>query len=168
MLPSDSDFPTTIEPQPTIPFDVATELCSGLVDAVRRESCIVDVVATGEESFAATYLATEQLVINEAPSAPMLLSPIDFVETPPEDGRFQWWPGEDPNGDSVVHVFCLWKGDEEPSFEHCDEVEAIGDGDLIHFVDNLDPLGVYFWKILARDAQGASSESVTWRIGTVE
>ncbi len=163
--------PTAQQPQQPLPFDVAADLCSGLLDEIRRENCIDDVVATGEESFAATYIATEQLAMNEAPSAPILIKPVDFAETPPEDGLFRWWPGEDPAGDLVVHAFCLWKDDEEPTFEHCyevEDVEADEDGTLTFLADNLDSQGVYFWKILAQDAQGATSESETWRIGAIE
>ncbi len=155
--------------QPTLPFEVAAELCSGLVDEIRRENCIADVAVTGEQSFAVTYIATEQLALNEPPIAPILIAPVDFAEIPPEDGLFHWWAGEDPDGDPVVHSFCLWVGDEEPTFEHCFEVaEVVEEGKIEFFADHLDPQGVYFWKVVAQDARGATSESETWRIGAIE
>ena len=75
------EAPPPPPPQKTLSLEVAQQNCANIVDAVRKKNCVKDVMATGEATFAQTYLLTEQTERNKLPASPALDSPEETRRT---------------------------------------------------------------------------------------
>ena len=146
---------------------VAAQLCAGVVDTERRIHCTQDVKVTGEPAFAQAYLDAEVRSLNEPPASPLLISPPEVEDTFSLPLDLVWKPGEETQ-EEIVYRLCVWASGERFTFDQCVEV----DEPVVSWPDvfypqgsNFDPQSgdVYFWKVLAEDELGATSESETWR-----
>jgi mono/diheme cytochrome c family protein len=86
----------------------AEQLCSGIVDRVRRLNCIHDVMATGNREFAKTYLLAEQITRNSPPTAPILVAPENFKTQLALPITFSWNKSTDADGDAISYRLSVW------------------------------------------------------------
>jgi hypothetical protein len=111
--------PVTPPVPPVIAQAEAETLCNGITDATRKSNCVTDVVATGERSFARSYLASQTL--EQRP----IIRPVDLVS--PQDNSIQMPGGLDFHwsvapGTELIDVdyrYCLWNSEEIYDFNKC-------------------------------------------------
>ena len=214
-------------PVKPLALEVAQQHCSAVVADDRRANCIQDVMVTGEQMFAKTYLLTEQIERNKIPAVPALAGPADNKIDLVKPVTFTWANASDSDGDPVIYRLCVWAVEAAYDFSRCDTpagpstlrvsgircavlvaligsvlfvvliaVGAIknrrygiwvvlailiavviafyfcktGTGTsappLSRSVTELESGKAYFWKVIAQDNQGGSTESETWRFTT--
>ncbi|MCP3142795.1 VWD domain-containing protein [Pyxidicoccus xibeiensis] len=144
---------------PALSMQRALELCRGVTNEVRRQQCAQDVAATGDPIFAHTFAESERVEANRNPGAVGLVSPRDF-SVAPATVSFKWEPTFDPNQDAVLYRHCVWGVNTAFTFQAC---EAQPTQALTRTV-TLESGKDYFWKVIAQDGKGGSSESKTWRM----
>lgn len=102
--------------KPRAPFtrQVAEQLAAGITAPDHREDAIKDLMATGDSTFARTYLLADKINRNNAPDAPVLIYPADFdsVSTTPVD--FKWNKSTDKDGDKLSYGLHVWPVNELP------------------------------------------------------
>lgn len=111
-------------PVPTAPITAigqaqAEQICGGLVDTLRRENCIQDVMATGDTIFAETYLQSQKLDHRIVLAPPKLTSPSHNGEVSSNHVDFEWTPVPGRVEIDVTHYHCLWKSAERFDFNKC-------------------------------------------------
>jgi hypothetical protein len=152
-----------IEPQKPIELDLAKRLCGPIVNPVRRENCMQDVMVTGEAGFANTYLATEKIQLNAIPEAPVLTLPDKSQVNLGETVAFNWKPVKDKDDGKLTYLHCIWLANEKPTFKHCKELGSAVEGTT---VSGLKAGQAYFWKVVVDDGQGGTVESELRRFAT--
>jgi hypothetical protein len=162
------EFPTCnlpdqpgVPPEP-LPLDQAEAHCSDVVDEERRANCVQDVMVTGEPGFAEAYLLTEKIERNALPTIPLLVSPENNQTVAAGAIRFTWDPATDSDGDPVTYRHCVWGVDERFAFSKCTPAP----GQATSHEADLEPAQDYFWKVIAEDGKGGSTESETRRVMT--
>ncbi len=167
--------PLVNSPPRPMELEEAQRICSDVADPERRANCIVDAAATGERSFAATYMTTEEIDHHVAPVPPKLGFPADFALDLPAKVQFTWEKTSDARGTPLKYRHCIWPVGEEFSLEKCREV-SVPSSLLRRCLDffcrgsgraekrlQLAPGKDYFWKVVAEDEAGALVESQTRR-----
>lgn len=109
----------TAAPTPAIGQVQAEQLCSGVVDAQRKENCIQDVIATGDPIFAETYLQSQKLDQRILIAPPKLTKPQHNGEVAGNQVDFEWIPVPGTEDVDVTHYHCLWKSLERYDFNKC-------------------------------------------------
>ena len=94
-------------------------------------------------------------VLNNPPSVPNLLFPMNNLTAVPLNLTFRWTESEDPEGKAVT--YDLYVGENE------DNLQKIAENlDTTSYSTNLAEEGKkYCWKVVAKDEDGAQSESAT-------
>jgi hypothetical protein len=153
------------EPQQPIALAKAEELCQQLLDDVARKNCIQDVAVTGEAGFAAVYLAGERIERHTPPEPPRLLSPEPFSLRVSAAPVFAWMPAEDEDRDPLTYQYCLWPVTERfHRARHC--TDANEGGKEYRVTRKLEERDAYYWKVIAEDGQGGTTESEIRRFET--
>jgi hypothetical protein len=152
-----------VEPQKPIEIDIAKRLCGPIVNPVRRDNCMQDVMVTGEVGFADTYLATEKIQLNAIPEAPVLTLPDKSQVNLGETVAFGWKPVKDKDDGKLTYMHCIWLASEKPTFRHCKELGSSAEGTT---VSGLKAGQAYFWKVIVDDGQGGTVESELRRFAT--
>jgi hypothetical protein len=96
---------------------------------------------------------------NHAPSAPSTPDPADGTTGVPISTSFAWSGGVDPDGDPVVFDLYLGPGNPPPFIGTFSSPGFDPPADLDY--DTL-----YYWRVVARDDQGAQTSSSTWSFTT--
>jgi hypothetical protein len=151
------------EPPKPLPADVAKKVCSGVVDAVRRANCEQDVMITGDEGFAKTYVATERIQRNSIPAAPQLIAPEKSQVNLGDSVGFAWKPVKDKDAGKLTYLHCVWPAGEKQTFKHCKELGSQAEKTEVSGLKGGQP---YFWKVMVDDGQGGTVESETRRFAT--
>ncbi|RKG80743.1 hypothetical protein D7W79_07250 [Corallococcus exercitus] len=146
-----------VEPLKPLPLEEAEALCKG-VSEERLRDCVQDVAATGEPGFAKTFLTTEQVGANLPPEVLELVAPQENA-TASRTVTFQWKDAYDKDGDAVVYRHCVWGVNTRFTYAACTQGSREQSRTL-----TLEAGGDYFWKVLAEDSRGGSTESRTWRV----
>jgi len=97
----------------------AGQICSAVVDPVRRDNCIQDVVATGAAGFAEAYLQSQRLDQRIQIAPPKLVKPARNSRIPAARVDFEWTPVPGTKDVDVTHYHCLWKSGERFDFNNC-------------------------------------------------
>lgn len=126
-------------PQPGVPVPAqpitstigqaqAGQLCAAVVDPVRRDNCIRDVMATGAAVFAEGYLKSQALDQRIQIAPPKLVSPANGAEVPAARVVFEWTPVPGTVDVDVTHYHCIWKIGERFDFNNCAVLDVDGGG----------------------------------------
>lgn len=91
----------------------AKEKCSQIKDVHRRKNCIQDVLATGELSFANTYLAVDEVSQNKYPKRVELIYPQNFDTISAQTTEFKWKRTMDDDGDRLTYYHYIWNETED-------------------------------------------------------
>lgn len=118
---------------PTIGQAQAEQICGGIVDALRRENCIQDVMATGDPIFAETYLQSQNLDQRILIAPPELISPPRNAKLSVNQVNFEWRPIPGTEEVDVTHYYCLWKSTEHYDFNKCTVLSKDG-GPMYNFL----------------------------------
>jgi hypothetical protein len=151
------------DPPKPLPADVAKKACSAVVDAVRRANCEQDVMITGDEGFAKTYVATERIQRNAIPTAPQLIVPEKSQVNLGDTVGFAWKPVKDKDAGKLTYLHCVWPAGEKQTFKHCKELGSQAEKTEVSGLKGGLP---YFWKVVVDDGQGGTVESETRRFAT--
>ena len=116
------EAPPPPSPQKTLSLEVAQQNCAAIVDAVRKNNCVQDVMATGEVTFARTYLMTERIERNSLPNTPTLGSPDDNKADVGKPTDFTWNTTTDADNDNLTYRYCVWREDADFTLNDCDSV----------------------------------------------
>lgn len=149
--------------EPVKPMEVklAQQYCSTVKNTALRKACTQDVATTADPAFAKPYLTVEQLQQNNKPLAVELAFPKNNQTDLSEKITFNWRPTVDKDGDKLSYRFCLWASGEPLTFERC---TLLKDAELGAFTPSYLKAGqAYFWKIIAEDGKGGTTDSPTWR-----
>ncbi|WP_169820261.1 InlB B-repeat-containing protein [Corallococcus exiguus] len=146
-----------VEPLKAIPLEQAEALCKG-VSKERLRDCAQDVAATGDPVFAKTFVTTEKLGRNLAPETLELVTPKENAITS-SSVTFEWKVAYDKDGDAVVYRHCVWSVNTRFTYAACTK----GVPEQSRTV-KLEGGRDYFWKVLAEDGRGGTTESRTWRV----
>jgi hypothetical protein len=114
------------EPQPLPPLTQAQaeQSCADVTDPERRALCIMDLMATGEVGFAATYIAGDKIARNKYPKAPKLTFPADFQEGLTLPIKFTWDKATDEDEDPLTYRHYVWPVNEFPNSNDAVEVST--------------------------------------------
>lgn len=94
--------------------------------------------------------------VNQAPSAPVLVSPLEGAQVEPGAVPLVLWQGEDPDGDAVTHEITLWdEGDQQVTAL---VGLSLGDQTPATVEVSLEQPGLYRWQARATDARGLEGE----------
>lgn len=99
-------------------------------------------------------------VVNQAPSQPQYLSPADGATGVTNHPTFMWTPSTDPEND--VMTYDLYLGKTSPPL-------VIVESDSMSPVANesgLEGTTQYFWKVVAKDANGGMTDGPVWSFTT--
>jgi Divergent InlB B-repeat domain len=165
VAPKQPGGPIDRPPLKPLPLEYAQKVCAGIPAKDRRANCVQDVQVTGEVGFAKTYLAAEKIDLNKAPVAPTLIYPKENEVTGGDIVRFTWNRTKDPDGDFVAYRHCMWLAGETPTFNDCEVMKesSVSGETLSQAVGKLTSGKGYFWKVIAEDGNGGSTESETRR-----
>lgn len=158
-------------PLDPLPMQMAEQHCQAIVTPDRKANCVQDVMVTADPGFATTYLATEKIERNTPPFPPILVYPKDNQVDVTTQVSFTWQQATDPDGDPLAHRLCVWGVQEPFTFAACQAASGEnapwgGVGAVNETVVNVAPGGAYFWKVIADDGNGGSTESETRRFET--
>lgn len=154
--------PTKREPQKPIAKDEAAKICGDVQDKNQFENCLQDVMVTGETGFAKAYVTTEKLASNQPPIPFKLVGPKANETLSGDLIDFAWLRTKDPEGGAVTYRHCLWFAGETPTFGDCEIVKdaVVAATEMMsQRVGKLKSGKVYFWKVLAEDGNGGTTES---------
>ncbi|MEM7480967.1 MAG: hypothetical protein AAF481_07310 [Acidobacteriota bacterium] len=126
IAPPQPGGPAKVPPAAPMPAAQAQGHCAGLIDGQRQANCVADVMATGEVSFAETYLETERLALLPTPTPPRLATPADLAVVPAADVRFAWNTAEAPDGGPLTYRHCVWSGEELYDLNRCVVIGSTG------------------------------------------
>jgi Divergent InlB B-repeat domain len=165
VAPRQPGGPANKPPLKPLTRDVAEKICGEITAKDRRANCVKDVQFSGEPGFAKTYLMTEVIDRNIAPDVPALVSPKNNEITGNDVVAFVWNKAKDADGDLVTYRHCMWLVGETPTFKDCDVAKegSIKSETVSQLVGKLQPEKAYFWKVIAEDGKGGSTESETRR-----
>lgn len=150
------------EPVKPLDIKIAQQYCTGVKNPALRKACTQDVATTAEPAFAKPYLTVEQLKANNKPVPVELAYPKNNQTDVSEKTTFTWKPTVDKDGDKLSYRFCLWATSEKLTFNQCTLLPE--QKDIGTFVpSNLKVGEAYFWKIIAEDGKGGTTDSPTWR-----
>ena len=121
---------------------------------------------TGEENFANSYMAVDEIRRNSPPSIPELIAPLDEFNSPKRTIEFRWRPSNDPDDDKVKYRFYMWSTDSTPDVNEAISVSTIQEGQYSYVVNGLRSGKSYSWKVIADDGKGRTSETETRRFRT--
>jgi len=110
---------TALEP---LALEAAQQHCSAVVEDDRRANCEQDVMITGEPGFARSYLATERILLNPIPTAPLLVFPEDDQTDVSTPVTFDWQRSTDATGDDLTYRHCIWATGTTLTFDGCREL----------------------------------------------
>ncbi|RKH45444.1 VWD domain-containing protein [Corallococcus sicarius] len=147
------------EPLKPIPLSEAEQYCKEVANDDRRRDCIHDVSATGEPGFAKVYVTAEKVEGNLQPGVPGLLVPKEN-EVSSATVTFKWEGTYDKDGDTVLYRHCVWGVDSGFTLKECTSKPTQELGRTVTLESGKD----YFWKVIAEDGKGGSTESNTWRL----
>ena len=120
IAPPQPGVPTPTTPTiPAIGQAQAEQICGDLVDVARRENCIQDVMATGDEIFAETYQQSQKLDQRIVLAPPELTNPPRNGEVGRAQVDFEWIPVPGTVPIDVTHYHCFWKSNERFDFNNC-------------------------------------------------
>lgn len=160
MAPPMPGGPTKREPQKPIAKDEAAKICGDVQDKNQFANCMQDVMVTGEIGFAKAYVTTEKLASNQPPLPFKLYGPKANETLGGDLIDFSWMRTKDPEGSAVTYRHCLWFAGETPTFGDCEIVKDAFDKDILNQRVGTPKSGkVYFWKVLAEDGNGGTTES---------
>lgn len=150
------------DPIKPMELKLAQQYCTAVKNPALRKACAQDVATTAEPAFAKPYLTVEQLQLNNKPVPVELAYPKNNQTDVSEKTTFTWKPTVDKDGDKLSYRFCLWGSGQKLTFNQCfllPEQQDIG-----NFVpSNLKVGEAYFWKVIAEDGKGGTTDSPTWR-----
>lgn len=147
------------EPLKAISLEEAQQYCKSVATDARRRECAQDVAATGEPGFVTGFVTAEKIEGNLQPGVPALVDPQDnAVGGAPV--TFKWEGTYDKDGDTVLYRHCVWGVDSRFTYAACTSKPM---RELSRTV-TLESGRAYFWKVIAEDGKGASTESKTWRL----
>ena len=158
--PKSCNLPKEWTTNPEVPkklsADVATKVCSNLRDPSRRANCEADVILTGDETVAKTYLVTEKIELNARPEQVVLGFPGPFDTKQGSSVTFSWKSTYDKDDGKLVYMHCLWPQGTKLTMKQCSDQRGEG-----VTVSGLKPGRFYHWKVLVDDGQGATVSSET-------
>jgi hypothetical protein len=156
--------PIKREPQKPIAKDEAAKICGDIKDKAQHVNCVKDVSITGEIGFAKAYLEGEKIASNKPPLPFKLVGPKANETLGGDIVDFGWMRTKDPEGAAVTYRHCLWFAGETPTFGDCEIVKDVSTSEVLsQRVGTLKSGKVYFWKVLAEDGNGGTTESETRR-----
>lgn len=119
-------------PLPTAPITStigqaqAEQICDDILDTNRKNNCIQDVMATGDEIFAKAYGQSQQLDQRTLIAPADLVSPANNAEVPAAQVDFEWRPVPGTEDIDVTHYHCFWKSAERYDFNKCSLLNVDG------------------------------------------
>ena len=119
---------TTNPPQKRLSVEVAEAQCAEIVDPDRRANCVVDVSATGEIGFAATYLLADKIMNNALPNVPILGYPEEAATGLAAPINFTWNKTTDADGDPIDYRLYVWPIDQDPNINEAVPTQLAGGG----------------------------------------
>ena len=81
-------------------------------------------MATGDSSFAETYLLIDEITRNAYPAAPKLLLPHFGENVVASPVTFAWDPASDSDGDPVTYRHYVWPAGETPNYNDAEPVSV--------------------------------------------
>ncbi len=114
-------------PQKQLAEADAIRLTANIKDEARRKNAIFDIMLTGEEGFARTYLAADKIAQNKFPSAPTLTLPKNFDQAVALPIDFKWEPSTDEDGDTLKSKVYIWPVNEMPNNNNAVPVATTSD-----------------------------------------
>ena len=102
------------EPQQPMSRGEAEQLAAGIVDPERKALAIIDLMATGDPSFAKVYLASDKITRNTYPNAPQLEYPADGESVNGTSIKLRWKKTTDENGDDLKYRIYIWNVNQMP------------------------------------------------------
>ena len=115
--------PGDVKPKPPLTKQAAEALAAGITDPDRRDDCIKDLMLTGDEVFAKTYLLADRINRNKFPEPPKLLFPKDF-DTVNANVDFEWASTTDPDGNKLDYKLYVWPENEIPDFNKATDLAS--------------------------------------------
>lgn len=156
----DDPHPThDITPLVPIPFADAQIHCGDIIDDDKRENCIKDVMVTGEVEFSMTYLLADFIGRNNPPTQPILVHPENFQPGMVDQVLFHWIAATDEDGDDVTHSLLVWAEGDIPDINNAVPITNQQGMDMFTEVMGLDLGRAYYWKVIAEDGKGGTTES---------
>lgn len=121
---------------------------------------VVSVNEFGKETTSETYSFTTQS--NRAPNAPSVPSPHNYATNQPTTITLSWECG-DPDGDAVT--YDVYFGTSSNSMT---KVSINQSGSTLNIGDlrTLSYETTYYWKVVAKDSEGATTEGPVWKFTT--
>jgi len=163
------EFPTGPPPLPRLAVETAQKICSNIIDKNRMNNCTQDVMITAEPGFANAYVQTERNERNQLPTPPTLGFPEDRAEMAPTF-PFTWNESADRDDEPVTYKQCIWPIEKLFTLNDCDTEPLQSKGGMLSKTVTLLPSGAklqsgksYFWKVIAEDSKGGTTESETRR-----
>lgn len=117
---------TGAPPLAPLPIAIAQQQCSAVREDERRSDCEQDVMVTGDVDFAATYLATERVLLDPLPTAPALRLPEDNATGLGPRVEFVWDRASDAKDDRLRYSLCVWKAGDAPTHARCSDLPPPG------------------------------------------
>ncbi|RKG82457.1 VWD domain-containing protein [Corallococcus terminator] len=147
------------EPLKPIALEEAEQICKAVTTDERRRDCAQDVAATGEPGFVKVYETALKVEGNLPPGVLKLVGPKDnAVES--SLVSFKWDGTYDKDQDSVGYRHCVWSVDVGFTYQACASKPTQELSTTVRLESGRD----YFWKVIAEDGKGGSTESLTWRL----
>lgn len=94
--------------------------------------------------------------LNNDPGVVALTAPVNEAEGVALDADLSWEASVDPDGDAVV--YDVYFGTESEPV-----TKVSSDQTALTYTPSLDIGATYYWKVVAKDPNGGSSESAIWR-----
>lgn len=91
-------------PQQPIDKETARQLTQGIVDKDLPNLAIMDVMATGEASFAKAYLQADKIRQHKPPVAPLLEGPVEFARNLDAAPNFTWAKSKSTEGAALKYT----------------------------------------------------------------
>ncbi|MGL6291071.1 MAG: InlB B-repeat-containing protein [Silanimonas sp.] len=117
---------TGAAPLAPLPIAVAKQQCSALREDDRRSNCEQDVMVTGDVDVAATYLATQRVLLNPLPKAPTLRLPEDNATGLGPRVDFVWDRASDAEDDRLQYSLCVWAAGDTLTQAACSDLPPPG------------------------------------------
>lgn len=97
---------------------------------------------------------------NQAPSQPQYLSPADGATGVTDHPTLAWTPSTDPENDVITYDVYLGKTDPPLVIVESDTMNPVAN------VSGLEGTTQYFWKVVAKDANGGMTDGLVWSFTT--
>ena len=114
----------------------------------------------GETASETRSFTIQNNTVNSPPSAPELLSPANYNGHQTGTVTLTWNPAQDIDGDAITYDVYL---DRQSNLVSPANTALT---DLSYVTTGLQTNVTYYWKVVAKDAQGGASSSVTWHFTT--